>query len=148
MADLDVLLDLLCSQHLQNAAQSLLELAATKGLVDVSMVSHKLSLVKLLGLRSDKSFLATGLLQQPLLLAGHESCGCVDRDPAESCPLPGCVGLMHIEHCVLHHRCKLFMCTMAALCTSSSFLLACLVPAPNLPCQPEVHHAAVRLHSL
>eukprot|EP00891_Asterochloris_glomerata_P002316 jgi/Astpho2/2316/e_gw1.00043.1.1_t len=38
MADLDVLLDLLCSQHLQNAAQSLLELAATKGLVDVSMM--------------------------------------------------------------------------------------------------------------
>ena len=45
MADLDVLLDLLCSQHLQNAAQSLLESAATKGLVDVNMVRHKLSFV-------------------------------------------------------------------------------------------------------
>ena len=72
MADLDVLLDLLCSQHLQNAAQSLLELAATKGLVDVSMVRHKLVIVKLLqSLLQRKtgcqSFLTTGLLQRPLL---------------------------------------------------------------------------------
>ena len=65
----------------------------------------------------------------PAVLAGHESCGCVDRDPDADHILPGCVGLIHVEHRVLH-QCKLFVSTIAAFMPPSSFLLlvSCLHP--------------------